>query len=231
MPLRPKLHWLLAALLLELVSTSAHAAQALPPSSSAEATPTESEKTPEKSANHLTELLYVNGEVGAEYVGLQSLHLTRELVPSTTNTTDVGPVVGIGAGFRLVFLTLGPRFRYGQFRDWDLWTLNGELSFRAPLGALEPYLLFSAGFAKLGHFENNAVRVTGYDIRLGAGFDYYFGHHFSIGASASGEVLGLARPGVDLNESTGSLSDDLLQYDGSSVGAALTGSALVGLHL
>jgi hypothetical protein len=223
MPLRPKLHLLLATLLLEFVS---HRASAAPESASTPAgTP------PDNKANHLTELFYANGEVGAEYIGLQSLHLTRELVPSTTNTSDVGPVVGLGAGFRLVFLTLGPRFRYGQFRDWDVWTLNGELGFRAPLGAIEPYLLFSAGFAKVGRLKNNAVRITGYDIRIGAGFDYYFGRYFSLGASASGEVLGLTRPGANLNQSTGSISDDLLQYDGSSVGAAATASALVGLHL
>jgi hypothetical protein len=181
--------------------------------------------------SHLTELIYLNAEAGVEYVGLESLHLTRELVPSTSNNEDVGPVFGVGAGLRLVFLTIGPRFRYGQFRDWDLWTLNGELEFRAPLGALEPYLLFSGGFAKVGRLQNRSVRITGYDIRIGAGFDYYFGRHFSLGASASGEVLGLARPGVNLNDSTGSLRDDLLQYDGSSVGAAVTGTALVGLHL
>jgi len=232
MPLRSKLRLLLAALLLELVSSGASAAESSPTSSAApDGAATTTGETSKKPANHLTELFYVNGEVGAEYVGLESLHLTRELVPSTTNSSDIGPIVGLGAGFRLVFLTIGPRFRYGQFRDWDLWTLNGELGFRAPLGALEPYLLFSAGFAKVGRLQNNAVRITGYDIRLGAGFDYYFGRHFSLGASATGEVLGLTRPGVNLNQSTGSISEDLLQYDGSSVGAAATVSALVGLHL
>lgn len=228
MPLRPNLEVLLGALLIGLVSNHARAAEAAASTAGAPASATGGS---EESANHLSELFYANAEVGAEYVGLESLHLTRALVPSTVSTSAVGPIVGFGAGFRLVFVTLGPRFRYGIFRDWDLWTLNGELGFRAPLGALEPFLLFSAGFAKLGRLQKNDVQVTGYDIRIGAGFDYYFGRHFSIGAFATGEVLGLARPGVNLNESTGSLEDDLLQYDGSSVGAAVTGSALIGVHL
>lgn len=237
MHLRSALESLCVVPLIGLVSARTSVAQAtttpgastVAPVQQASAPPPESKE--KEAPNHLTEFIYVNGEVGAEYIGLDSLKLTRELVPSTVHAVDVGPVFGLGAGFRIVFLTLGPRFRYGQFRDWDLWTLNGEVGFRAPLGALEPYLLFSGGFAKLGRFKNNSVRITGYDIRIGAGFDYYFGRHFSLGVSASGEVLGLARPGVNLNESTGSIRDDLLQFDGSSVGAALTGTALVGLHL
>jgi hypothetical protein len=236
MELRWTLKWLCCALLLELVSNSASAAQTPPaaPAPPAQGAPGPTSEDSKSSPSHLTEFFYLNGEVGAEYVGLESLHLTRELVPSTVSSTDVGPLVGVGAGIRLVFLNLGPRFRYGHFRDWDLWTLNGELGFRAPLGAVEPYLLFGAGFAKLGRLQgihNNDVRITGYDIRLGAGFDYYFGRYVSLGAFASGEVLGLTRPGAKLNESTGSVRDDLLQYDGSSVGAAGTLSALVGLHL
>ena len=53
--------------------------------------------------------------------------------------------------------------------------------------------------------------MQGYDIRLNAGLDYYFNKTFSIGGDGDGGVLGLTRPGVDLNQATGSVCGDLLQ--------------------
>jgi hypothetical protein len=183
------------------------------------------------SGNHISEFFYLTPEVGAQYVGLETLHLTRELLPSQIHTADVGPVVGVAAGFRLFFVTLGPRFRFGHFRDWDLWTLDAEASFRAPLGAVEPFVGLGAGYARLGSLGEAGVRVQGYDIRLNAGIDYYFDKAFSIGGTATAEVLGMTRPGVDLNQSAGSVSKDVYKLDGSSVGIAILASAVVGLHL
>lgn len=181
--------------------------------------------------NHLAEILYFNAEFGMQYVGLQTLHLTKELVPSQVQNTDIGGAAGVGAGVRLLFVTLGPRFRFGHFRDWDLWTLGAEVGFKIPLGALEPYINFGAGYAKVGSLRTSRVRIQGYNIRMGFGADYYFNKAFSIGGAASAELLGLTRPGVDLNEGTGSVSEDIYKLDGSSVGAAIMASAVVGLHL
>ena len=75
------------------------------------------------------------------------------------------------------------------------------------------------------------MRVQGYDIRLSLGLDYYFTKAFSIGGAASAEVLGMTRPGVDLNQATGSVSQDVYKLDGSSVGVAIMASAGVGVHL
>jgi hypothetical protein len=186
---------------------------------------------PAGSSNHISELAYLNPEVGVEYVGLQTLHLTRELFPSRVNTSDIGPAVGVGAGVRLLFLTLGARFRFGHFRQWDLWTLNAEVGFKAPLGAIEPFIGLGAGYAKLGSLQDREVLVQGYDIRLTAGVDYYFNKTFSIGGAATADLLGMTRAGVDLNQRTGSLSEEVYKLDGSSVGIAIMASAVVGVHL
>jgi hypothetical protein len=209
-----------------VVATYAQSAYALP-SGSDEPHST----TPERSVSHMSEFVYVTPEVGVEYVGLETLHLTRELFPSQVHTADVGPVVGVAAGLRLLFLTLGPRFRFGHFRDWDLWTLDAEVGFKAPLGAVEPFFALGAGYAKLGSLRDRGVRVQGYDIRVNAGLDYYFNKAFSIGGIATGELLGMTRPGVDLNQATGSVSEDVYKLEGSSVGVAVMASAVVGLHL
>lgn len=183
------------------------------------------------SDRHTSEVLYLNFEAGPEYVGLESLHLSQQLVPTTIDTVDVGPAVGVGAGVRVVFLTLGPRFRYGHFRDWDLWTLGAEIGVRVPLDAIEPWISVGAGYAKIGNLPDSRVRVRGYDARLAAGLDYYFNKTLSIGATASGEILGLTRPGVNLNKSTGSVAQDVLAYDGSAVGFALMAGVVTGIHL
>ena len=94
--------------------------------------------TAKKPTAHLSELLYTSAQVGVQYVGLEQLHLTKELFPTTVRTVDVGPEVGIAAGIRLVFVTLGARFQYGAFRDWDLWSLGAETALRVPLGSLSP---------------------------------------------------------------------------------------------
>ena len=184
-----------------------------------------------KRVSHISEVVYLTPEVGIAYVGLETLHLTRELFPSRVSTADVGSMVGAGAGLRFLFLTLGPRFRFGHFRDWDLWTLGAEVGFKAPLGAVEPFVALGAGYARLGSLKDAGVRVQGYNIRLNAGLDYYLSKAFSIGGMASAEVLGMTRPGVDLNRATGSVSEDVYKLDGLSVGVAIMASAVVGLHL
>ena len=202
---------------------------------SAYASPTGSDEPPsatrEQGVNHTSEVVYLTPEAGVEYVGLESLHLTRELFPSRVHTADVGPMVGVAAGLRLLFLTLGPRFRFGHFRDWDLWTLDAEVGFKAPLGAVEPFIALGAGYAKLGSLKDAGVRAQGYDIRLNAGMDYYFSKTFSLGGVATAEVLGMTRPGVNLNQATGSVSEDVYKLDGSSIGLAVVMSAMVGVHL
>jgi hypothetical protein len=208
-----------------LLTTCARSAHASPPNAD------EPPSTTEQSVSHISEIGYLNPEVGVEYVGLESLHLTRQLFPSRVHTADVGPMVGVGAGLRFLFLTLGPRFRFGHFRDWDLWTLDAEIGFKAPLGAIEPFIALGAGYAKLGSLEDAGVRAQGYDIRLNVGIDYYFNKTFSLGGAATAELLGMTRPGVDLNRATGSVSEDVYKLDGSSIGLAIVASANVGVHL
>jgi len=215
--------WSYAAM---LFATCARSAYASPPSS--DESPS---KAPEPAVSHISEVVYLSPEMGVAYVGLETLQMTRELFPSRVSTADVGPMAGIGAGLRLLFLTVGPRFRFGHFRDWDLWTLGAEVGFKAPLGAVEPFFALGAGYAKVGSLQDAGVRVQGYNVRLNAGFDYYFSKAVSIGAIASAEVLGMTRPGVDLNRATGSVAEDVYKLDGSSVGVAIMASAGVGFHL
>jgi len=191
------------------------------------------------------EWFYLNGEVGFESLGLQTFK-TGNLVDSTiVSTTQTGLLLGAGLGLRLVFITIGPRFRVGLFKDYQVWTLDAEVGLRIPLGNLEPYLTLSGGYASLGAFSAQNVggpaagdvSITGYNIRGGGGLDLYVTPVFSIGASITGEVLGLTRPGVTVSKlgsnnmvGPGGTSTNIYLLDGSSVGFGFTGTLVLGLH-
>lgn len=207
-----------------------------------QSTPTEAEleRAEREDSGRGLEFLYFNVEGGVEHLGLQTFKSKNLVDAGVVDTTQTGPVVGVGLGLRLVFLTLGPRFRIGLFDQWQLWTLNGELGLRIPLGNVEPYFTFGGGYASVGAFsEDNVgsglnsseVDITGYNIRGGFGLDLYLSSAFSIGANLTGELLVLTRPGVDPSKlSSGATADDVYAADGSSIGSGVTLTGVAGLH-
>lgn len=217
-------------------------------SSSEVQTEQELNKSEQEDSGRGLEFFYLNGEIGMEHLGLQTFKANNLVDANVVKSTQTGLMYGGGLGFRLVFLTLGARFRMGNFSDWQLWTLDGEVGLHIPLGNLEPYFTLAGGYASLGSFSagnlgsdlNSAgVSITGYNIRAGAGLDFYITPMFSVGANLTGEMLGLTRPGVDpakLKASAGSTNNtkqaaaDVYKADGSSVGAAVSLTGVIGLH-
>ena len=194
------------------------------------------------------EFFYINAEIGAQHLGLQTFKANDLVDADVVKTSQTGLLYGGGLGVRLVFLTLGARFRLGTFDEWQLWTLNGELGLRIPLGNLEPYFTFGGGYASMGSFDSgnlggklnsDDVDVTGFNLRAGFGFDYYLSPVFSLGANLTGDVLFLTRPGVDPSKlqasggttgSAGQAASQVYAADGSSIGAGGTLTAVAGLH-
>jgi hypothetical protein len=189
------------------------------------------------------EFFYINGEIGGQHLGLQTFKANDLVDAGTVKTTQTGLMYGGGLGVRLVFLTLGGRFRLGHFDQWDLWTVNAELGIHIPLGALEPYFTLGGGYASMGSFnsgkiggdlQSEDVDVKGWNVRGGFGIDYYLSNTFSLGANLTGEMLVLTRPGVDPSklQATGSSEDASQIYaaDGSSIGSAVSLTLVAGLH-
>jgi hypothetical protein len=213
-------------------------------------TPTEQElaEADREDSGRGLEFFWLNGEIGFEHLGMQTFKANDLVDADVVKTTHTGLAFGAGLGVRLVFITLGARFRLANFEIGQLWTLNAELGLRIPLGDLEPYFTFGGGYASLGsfggdnigdNFNDAGVEIRGYNVRGGFGMDYYLSDAFSIGANLTGELLGLTRPGVDPSklQASGSASGDPNQLksevyatDGSGIGAAVTGTAVVGLH-
>jgi len=197
----------------------------------------------EKDTGRGLEFFWINGEAGFEYLGLQTFSANNLVDSSITATTQSGLVVGGGLGLRLVFLTVGPRFRFARFAEWDHWTLDAELGLHIPIGRVEPYFTFAGGYAKVGALSDstvvnsNDVNVSGWNLRGGGGIDIYVSKMFTVGAAATGELLFLTRPGVEASafanaNAHGEEADIQAVYeaDGSSVGAAMAVSGVLGLH-
>ena len=195
------------------------------------------------------EWVWANAEAGVELANLRRFDANLDtLTVGLTPSSGVGPAFGVGAGVRFVFVTLGVRGRVGALQSsggaWQLWTLDAELGIRVPLKRVEPYLTLAAGYTSLGNFGyavsglGSGLDISGANLRLGAGVDFYITRAFSVGGNVSGEMLMLARRSVPLRDlaaakQIGSIDDAkarVLEASGTSFGAALTFSAVAGLH-
>ena len=180
------------------------------------------------------EFVWLNGEVGYQMVSLQVVDDGDDAGVDGTAVELVQRVLvfGVGLGVRLLTITLGARFRYGNFDAWNMWSINAEGAFHIPLGSLDLYFGLGAGYAAVGGFQSDAsdalsdLRVSGYDVRASVGLDYYISSTFSVGVNLGGEVMDLKRSGGD----TDSGEPPPLYTSGSGIGAAFTPMAVLGLH-
>jgi hypothetical protein len=194
----------------------------------------------QKDSGRGLEWFYLNAEVGLQHLGLQTFKANHLVDPAVVSTTQTGPLYGAGLGVRLVFLTLGGRFRLASFSQYQVWTLDAEVGLRIPLGALEPYLVLGGGYASLGSFSSanlggvaaGSVSVSGYDIRAGGGLDYYVTPVFSVGANLTGDLIGLTRPGVSPpgGQPAQGTAATVYAAEGSSLGVGISATAVLGLH-
>jgi len=190
------------------------------------------------------EFVYVDVEGGGQYVSLEGFAQKGPgLLPSVPGLSSAkldgfGPMFGAGAGVRLLFFTVGPRFRYATFSDWDLLSIGGDLGVHFPLGSLEPYVTLGAGYTWLGHptkalfGDAGDVKVDGLNLRLATGADYFVTKVFSVGARASFDALFLSRDGVDPQALPASSAGPAQAYgeNGSGTGLAASLSVVLGLH-
>lgn len=212
------------------------------------------EAAPEHWAGPTSQHLWIDAQAGVESVNLQTFNADFDSVSvGLLPTSGVGPAVSVGAGVRLVFLTLGVRGHVASFQDdsptstvgaWQIWSLDGELGLRAPLGRVEPHGAVAAGYASFGGF-GSAVRglssgldVHGWDGRLDGGVDYWVTHALSVGVDLSGGLLAIVRPGISARDlatpqEVGTINEAkarVLEANGSSVGWMFEATLDLGVH-
>lgn len=202
----------------------------------------------------MSQHVWLDAQAGVEAVQLQTFSANGDtLGVGLLPTSGVGPTLRAGAGLRFGFLTVGLRGRVATFENdspssnvtsWNIWSLDGELGMRVPLGTTEPHLALAGGYSSFGGFSDAVnglsagLDVHGVDARLDAGVDFWVTHALSLGVDASGELLALARPGVAVRDlatpmSVGTLNEAkarVLEANGSSVGTGVALTGLLGLH-
>jgi hypothetical protein len=198
--------------------------------------------------------VWIDAQAGVEYINLETFNADFDTVSvGLLPTSGVGPTANVGVGLRFVWLTLGVRGRVASFEDssptqtvgsWQVWTLDGELGLRAPLGRFEPHGAIAAGYSSFGGFGNAiqglsaGLDVHGIDGRIEGGADWWLTRDLSVGVDASAGLLGVARPGISARDlatpkEVGTVNEAkarVLEASGSSVGwlFALTGD--LGVH-
>jgi hypothetical protein len=189
------------------------------------------ERAEREDAGRGLEFVWLDVESGYEYIALEGLASNGLVDGRVLDDSGSALSLGAAAGVRLIFITLGGRFRLARASDWDLWTLNAEVGLHVPLGAFEPWFTLGAGYASLGSFDTDGVRpgsVSGFDARLGAGLDWYINPLLSLGAQATFELLSLRRAAA-AQPGTGDPAQ-VYARDGDGLGVGVTLSAGLGLH-
>jgi hypothetical protein len=202
-----------------------------------------------------SEIVYANVETGYESIDLQTL-IAPDLRPQAADVSESGAFYGAGAGIRLGFLTLGGRVRRADFHVAGLTTIDGELGARVTIDRFEPYFTFGGGYAKLtssgdGFAGLSDVEIHGLNARAGVGADYYADKAVSVGVNFTGDLVAMARPGIDLSSSPQSQAEErvhacdavtglsqkeqcllnvLHEGEGTSFGFAGAVSLVMGLH-
>lgn len=198
------------------------------------ATEAELDRADREDSGRGLEFVWLNAEAGVMHVGLDTFHQRNLLDPVNVKTNETGFVTGAGAGLRLVFITVVARFRYALMPDYNLWSLGLEGGIHAPFGNLEPYGAVDVGYVALGGFRDNlGASINGFDARLGGGLDYFLAPMFSIGVNLSAELLLLHRSESATFTPVGVCpTGPPVDYcrSGSSIGGALSATAVAGLH-
>lgn len=197
-------------------------------------------------AGRRLEWVWIDVHAGFQQLGLQTFKGDQSLTGGFVPTSASGGVVAAGAGARLLFLTLLARGRIGFSRVGQLYELGGEVGFHVPLGSVEPHVQLGAGYAAAAHLHDDvngaaasAIALRGFYARAGGGVDVFVLPVLSIGLDLSAELLGVSRAGladVDVARLKSSLPADrqasasLLHADASSLGGAVSATAVLGLH-
>ncbi|MDP9148820.1 MAG: hypothetical protein M3O36_02600 [Myxococcota bacterium] len=190
------------------------------------------------------EWVWLDLDLGGAYANMQSFSASTFALQKTESG---GPVLGVGAGVRLLFLTLGVRARDLQLSSiGSLWQLDVEAAFHTRIWRIDPYLGARGGYDFVGSLNSGAVQVAGggsssdvavhgFNVGPMIGIDYYFTKWVSLGVDADAQFLFLQRPpaplpaGVDAAMLSRQMQA-LYRESGSAVGFAASGTAHLGVH-
>lgn len=177
------------------------------------------------------EFVWLDAGVGYQYLAPAGFR-EQEFLPDARWQKGSGLAISGALGLRLLYFSLGARFRYTPLPEFAFYTLGPELGLRIPYGSWEPYVLLGVGYAHLGGAKTELGQkisgVAGLFGRVGGGLDYYFSKTFSIGGQLAFDYLGLRRKAqAELCQSDASCA---YASTGRASGYDLTLGLTLGLH-
>ncbi len=164
--------------------------------------------------------LWLEPELGYQWLGLETLGSEHFL--DENYSSGHGFSLGVAAGARLLFFTLGARVRYAPLNRFDLWHYGGELGYRIPWGRFEPYASVGVHYARLVSFSGTDAVATGLGASAAAGFDFFVTPVFSVGARLEGATSWLTRDPTS--------GGGFYGQKGSATALALHSALVLGLH-
>jgi len=142
--------------------------------------------------------VYLQPEVGYGWSTL------GDTLPRTQS--GAGPALGVGLGLEVITFQLGGGLRTLITPNYNLWTLGGELAYQPGSGRFWPRIGIAVGYAWANNFQPElcgtqcgTVNVSGLDIGLRAGIQYYVSGNIEIGADVGLDALMLKRPMINGN--------------------------------
>jgi hypothetical protein len=179
------------------------------------------------------DILWIEATGGWSYVNLRQVsydNLYPELVP----VTGSGPTVGVAAGVRIKFLTIGARATFASYEGFDVGTVGGEITLRLPTPVVEPYVRAGIAYAGVGEanyamFSASTVSVNGWIAQAALGLDVYLNRFLAVGAAFDVDVLNLSRQPATASGAMMLAGVDLSR-DGNAVGLRLGGHLAASLH-
>ena len=197
-------------------------------------------------AGRRLELVWLDVQGGFQQLGLETFKGDQRLTGGFVPTSASGGVLGLGAGARLLFLTVLARGRIGFSSVGQLYEVGGEVGFHVPLGSVEPHVQLGAGYAAMAHLHDDvggavasAIALRGFYARAGGGVDVFVLPMLSIGVDVSAELLGLSRSAVATSDvsriasglpASRAAGAGLLATSASGLGGTLSATAVLGLH-
>ena len=195
------------------------------------------------------ELIYIDALLGISNINMNQLAESGSKL-GLEKASSTGPVVSLGAGIRLVVLTLGVRAKYNALSAFNMWQLNGEVGLKIPISTIDILIGLHGGYSFVGNLgegtvaTNNggtptnadSVKIRGFNVGIDLALDYYVTPYFSLGAGFFGDFLFLNRPPLDkppgLTPQEQMLidSDPRYQQSGTSAGLQLGGGLRAGVH-
>jgi hypothetical protein len=200
------------------------------------------------------ELIYINAQGGVVFDALGTFNNSLQI----TQTNAGGAALGVEAGVRFVWLTLGARFRYEVLQPFNIWQLDAVLGLHIPAGRWDPYVSIHGGYSAIGSLDPKSFDTTqiapcssctsqdaangfstkGANVGFSIGADYYLAKFFSIGVDGTFEFLFLHRDPLPIPAQCASdpacsaavQAQPLYSKSGDAAGVGLLATAHLALH-